>query len=191
MKGTIMKRINLVKAVLPAVAETLHRGLFNYMQRAGLILEAAHAAPASFTDTIYAVCATLPASYDAAGYAASGLTYTTIGQVESFPEFGSERTVNEFKPINGAVTKSKGAPNYGGGPMVMADIPADAGQVILKAAEASANHYSMKLTYPDGEIHYLDVLVCSWRLAQAGEGGWMKRTAAIQLCKAPVVVAAV
>lgn len=151
---------------------------------------AAHTAAASFTDTTYAICATLPATYDADGYAATGLTYTTIGKVESFPEFGSQRNVAEFRPISGAVEKSKGSPNYGGGPMVMADVPADAGQVIVKAAEASANHYSIKITYPDGEVHYLDVLVASWRLTQAAEGGFMKRTADLQLCKAPVVVAA-
>ena len=152
---------------------------------------AAHTAAASFTDTTYAISASLPATYDAAGYGATTITYTTIGRVESFPEFGSQRNVTEFRPISGAVEKLKGAPNYGGGPMVMADVPADAGQVIGKAAEASANHYSMKITYPDGEIHYLDVLVASWRLAPAAEGGVMKRTADVQLCKAPVVVAAV
>lgn len=151
---------------------------------------AAHTAAASFTDTTYAISAGLPATYDAAGYGATTITYTTIGKVESFPEFGSQRNVTEFRPIAGAVEKLKGSPNYGGGSMVMADVPADAGQVIVKAAEASANHYSMKITYSDGEVHYLDVLVAAWRLTQAAEGGVMKRTADVQLCKAPVVVAA-
>ena len=151
---------------------------------------AAHTVPAGFSDTTYAICATLPATYDAAGYAASGLTYTVIGQIESFPESGEERAINEFKPITGAVTKAKGAPNYGGGPAVMADIPADAGQTILKAACASENRYSIKVTYPDTDVHYLDVLVASWRLSQAAEGGFMKRTAGIYLCRDPVIVAA-
>jgi hypothetical protein len=84
----------------------------------------------------------------------------------------------------------KGSPDYGGGQMVMADVPADAGQVLLKAAEASANHYSMKLTFPDGEVHYLDVINAGWRLQQAQEGGIVKRVADLQLCKAPVVVVA-
>ncbi len=152
--------------------------------------QAAHTAVASFTSTTYAVSATLPATYDAAGYGATTITYTAVGKVESFPEFGSMRAVNEFKPISGDVEKSKGAPNYGGGPMVMGDVPADAGQVILKAAEASANHYSMKITYPDGEVHYIDFIATSWRLAQAAESAFMKRTCEIQLCRAPVVVAA-
>lgn len=151
---------------------------------------AAHTAAASFTDTLYYISAELPVTYDAAGYGDTGIDFALIGKVESFPEFGSMRAVNEFKPIAGGVEKSKGSPNYGGGPMVMADVPADVGQVVAKAAEASANHYSMKIVYPDGEIHYIDVLICSWRLTQAAEGTFMKRTAEVQLCKAPVVVAA-
>jgi hypothetical protein len=151
----------------------------------------AHTAAASFTDTIYAVSATLPATYDAAGYGATAMTYSTIGHVSKFVPYGSKRAVNKFTPIRGAVEKSKGAPDYGEGDMEMADIPADSGQVILKAAEASQNHYSMKITYPDGEIHYLDVIVASWQTAQAQEGTFFLRMATISICKAPVVVAAV
>jgi len=151
---------------------------------------AAHTAPAGFSDTTYGISDDLPATYDPAGYAATTVVFTTIGSVETFPEFGEDRSVTSFRPIAGSVTKVKGASDYLGGDMVMADIPADAGQVILKAAVASENHYSMKLTYPDGEIHYLDVLPSSWKLTQATEGGFMKRTCGIQLCRDPVVVAA-
>lgn len=151
----------------------------------------AHTSTASFTDTTYAISASLPATYDAAGYGATTITYTLIDRVESFPEFGATREINKFTPIKGAIEYSKGVAEYGSGPMVMADMPADPGQVILKAADASANHYSMKITYPDGEIHYLDVLVSSWQMSQAASSQFMKRTATINVCKAPVVVAAV
>lgn len=154
---------------------------------------AAHTAVAFFSDgsgTTYSVSATLPATYDAAGYGATTLTYTAIGKPKTFPQFGSKRSVQEWRPVSGGVEKGKGQPNYGGGQATFGDVPADTGQVILKAAEASSNHYSMKLTYPDGEIHYLDVLVCSWELAAASDGSPMERMCDIQLCKAPVVVAA-
>ena len=151
---------------------------------------AAHSAAASFTDTTYAISAGLPATHDAAGYAATTITYTTIGRVESFPEIGATREVNKFTPISGAVEYLKGTAEYGSGDMVLADMPTDAGQVIAKAAAASSAHYSMKITYPDGEVHYLDVLVSSWKLSQAQSGGVMKRTATISVCKDPVVVAA-
>lgn len=152
---------------------------------------AAHDSVASFTDTIYAISATLPATYDAAGYAATTMVYTTIDKVQDFPEFGGERSFNEFVPINGAVEYTKGAARYGQGPMTVGDLPADAGQVILKAAEASPNHYSMKITYSDGEVCYLDLMVGSWKLSAAKEGAAKLRTANLALCKAPVIVAAV
>lgn len=152
---------------------------------------AAHSGAASYTDTVYAISANLPATYDAAGYAATTITYTEIGRVESFPEFGATREVNKFTPIKGPVEYSKGSADYGSGPMVVADMPADAGQVIVKNANDSSAHYSMKLTFPDGEVHYLDVLVSGWQLSQASSGEFMKRTATINVCKAPVVVAAV
>lgn len=151
----------------------------------------AHSGAASYTDVTYAISAALPATYDAAGYAATTITYTEIGKVESFPEFGASREVNKFTPIKGPVEYSKGSADYGSGPMVVADMPADPGQVILKAANDSAAHYSMKLTFPDGEIHYLDVLISSWQLSSASSGEFMKRTATVNVCKAPVVVAAV
>lgn len=186
-----MKRIiNAIKAALWAVAETLHRVHLLYMERAGLILYVAHTATATFTDTTYAISASLPATYDAAGYGVTTITYTLIGRVQDFTPYGSKRETGTFKPIAGAVEKYKGAPNYGDGDLVCADVPADAGQVILKAAEASPNHYSMKITYSDGEVHYLDVLVSSWVLAGGKENTPLTRTATLGICKAPVVVVA-
>lgn len=186
-----MKRIKLlVQHLFAAVADTLHRLSLGYMQRMGLLLSVAHTAAASFTDTIYAISATLPATYDAAGYGSTTITYTTIGRVQDFTTYGSKRGVTKFQPIAGAVEKLKGAPDYGDGDLVCADMPVDAGQVILKAAEVSPNHYSMKITYPDGEIHYLDVINTSWVLTPAKEGQVMLRTATLGICKAPVVVAA-
>ena len=152
---------------------------------------AAHTFVASYTDAIYAISATLPDTYDAAGYASTDLVYTTIGKVKTFIPYGSKRPINEWAPIRGAVEYSKGAPRYGSADMTLGDVPADAGQVIMKAAEASANHYSMKITYPDGEVHYLDILVAGWQLVQAGEGVFMERMCTLSVCKDPVVVAAV
>ena len=150
----------------------------------------AHTAVASHTDAVYAISASLPATYDAAGYGATTITYTAIGKVSDFLPYGSKRNVSEFVPIAGAVEFTKGAPRYGQGSLVMGDVPADAGQVILKAADASSNHYSMKITYPDSEVHYLDLLVSGWELSGGKEGAPMIRTATLNICKAPVVVAA-
>lgn len=151
---------------------------------------AAHTTPSQLTDTTYAICATLPATYDAAGYGATSLTYTEIGSVESFGAYGAKRPVNKFQPIRGAVSKAKGAPDYGDIEMMFAYIVGDAGQVIVKAADASSNHYSIKVTYPDGEVHYLDVLVCGFEYSAAKEGEFAKVATTLAVCRAPVVVAA-
>lgn len=151
----------------------------------------AHTAVASHTDAVYAISATLPLTYDAAGYGSTLVTYTAIGKIQDFLPYGSKRNVNEFVPINGPVEYTKGAPRYGSGDMMMGDIPADAGQVILRAAEVSANHYSLKITYADGEIHYMDVINSSWVLSGGKEGAPVIRTAMLSICKPPVIVAAV
>lgn len=151
----------------------------------------AHSSAASFTDTTYAISAVLPATYDAAGYAASTITYTIIGKVSDFPTYGSTRSESTFNPINGPVEKVFGTSNFGGGDLIMADIPADVGQVILKAAELTPNtHFSLKITLPDSETHYLDVSIGGWALSAAKEGSVMTRTAKMAIHKRPVVVAA-
>ena len=152
---------------------------------------AAHDFVASHTDAIYAISATKPVTYDAAGYGSTLMVYTVIGKVQDFLTYGSKRNVNEWVPINGPVEYTKGAPRYGSGDLNVGDLPSDPGQVILKAAEVSPNHYSVKVTYPDGEIHYLDVINSSWTLSGGKEGAPMIRTAMLSVCRQPVIVAAV
>jgi hypothetical protein len=186
-----MNRITmLLQGLFAAVSDTLHGVMLRYMEWLGATRYVAHTAAASFTDTLYYISANLPATYDQAGYAATTVTWTLIGKVQDFPTYGSQRDVTTFKPIAGSVEKLKGVADYGSGDLNCADVPADAGQIILKAAEASPNHYSMRAIYPDNEIAYFDVLVSSWRLAPAKQGDVMIRTGMINFCKAPVIVAA-
>lgn len=149
-----------------------------------------HVAADSHTDAIYLISAALPITYDAAGYGATTITWTAVDRVSDFIEYGSSREINKFTPIRGPIEFSKGVPDYGSGQMIMADMPADPGQILLKAADASQSHYSMKITYPDGEIHYLDTLISGWRLSAAKSGQFKMRNATVNVCKAPVVVAA-
>lgn len=187
-----MKSIKLfLQSLFAAVCEPLRPIVYGYLEFMGAVRYAAHTAVASHTDALYYVSAGLPATYDAAGYGATTITWTLIGKVSDFLPYGSKRNVSEFVPITGAVEYTKGAPRYGQGDMMMGDVPADAGQVILKAAELSSNHYSLKIVYPDTETHYLDGIVSGWVLSPAKEGAPVVRTATINICRAPVVVAAV
>ena len=144
----------------------------------------------AITGSTYAICATLPATYDAAGYGLTSLIYTVVGSVESVTNYGSKRSVTTFIPINGAVQKVKGAPDYGVMSVMYGDVPTDAGQIIVKASEASMNHYSLKITYPDGEIHFLDVLNSSYEYEGAKAGDVKKVMATLNICMPPVIIPA-
>lgn len=144
----------------------------------------------SLTGATYAISAALPATYDSTGYAATTQVYTEIGSVESVTQYGSKRAVSTFMPIKGAVQKTKGSPDYGAMTVTYGDVPTDAGQIICLAAEASPNHYSLKITYADGEVHYLDILSSSYEYEGSKAGDVKKIGTIMNICKAPVVVAA-
>jgi hypothetical protein len=179
-----------VRPLVSAVFKPVHTALWKYMLRSGLVYAAGHTSTETMTGTVYSISAGLPATYDASGYGATTITWTVIGSVINFMPYGADRDVQKIKPINGAVEKIKGQADYGDGDLVASYLPVDPGQVILKAAEASPNHYSMKITYPDGEIHYLDIIVASFKYPGAKEAEPFLLTCKLGVCKAPVVVAA-
>ena len=117
--------------------------------QASQLQQTAHIGPAALAGTIFAVSATVPATFDAAGFTASGMDYVTITNVKSFPKIGSKRSETTWTPINGDSTHLFGTPNYGGGDVTVADVPGDAGVVILKAAEATPSNLAWKITFPD------------------------------------------
>lgn len=188
---------------MKSITEPLVSAVLKALQDAGIVpagmqptpcqqQQAAHTAIEPATGTTYAVSATLPATYDAAGYAATTITYTAIGKVQTFPEIGLNRAVGTFQPIASAVEKFDGTPNYGGGDAMIGDVVGDAGQAILKtASEATTRaHVSIKVTRPDTAVAYLDCLVSSWQLSQAQENTPYVRKCHIEICREPVIVAA-
>ena len=153
--------------------------------------QTAHIGPASLAGTIIAVSATVPATFDLAGFTASGIDYVTITNVKTFPKIGSKRNVTDWVPINGDATHIIGTPNYGGGDMVVADVPSDAGVVILKAAEAAPNNLAMKITFPDSEVMYLWLLVSSFEYSFGDNSAVKELSVMLSVQKRPVIVAAV
>ena len=143
----------------------------------------------SLAGTVMAVSAGLPATYDAAGYGATSITYTTVGEVESIGEHGVTAAVTEFTPIDtSTVTKVKGSKNYGTLPLTMGALPSDGGQDILELAAESNNHYSIKLTYQDTSIHYLDVLVSKFAQVNGAVDDIAKIACELAVCRIPVIV---
>ncbi|MES2787671.1 MAG: phage tail tube protein [Pseudomonadota bacterium] len=148
--------------------------------------------PVSLTGATLAISATLPTTYDAAGYGATAMVYTLIGEVENYGNHGGTKTITEFTPVStGIVTKIAGSKNYGTMTLMMASIPSDAGQVLLDAAFESTAHYSVKMTYPSGRIHYMDVLVAKNENQDGAANDTQKLAVDFALCKKPIKVAAV
>lgn len=135
------------------------------------------------------ISATLPETYDEAGYTSTDIVFTDIGEVENYGNHGMTATIITFTPVDtGVVAKVKGSKDYGTMSMMFGHLPGDAGQAIVAAAAESTNHYSAKITYQDGEVHYLDVLVAK-RENQDGTANDVQRLAVdFAICRRPVVV---
>lgn len=139
-----------------------------------------------------AISASIPATYDAAGYGASSMVYTEIGEIENHGTHGMSATITEFTPVDTAtVTKVKGSKNYGNKTLTLGSVPSQAGQVLLDEAAESNNHYSLKMTYPSGAIHYMDVLIAKAEYINGAVNDVTKRSFDAAVCRKPVVVPAV
>lgn len=166
--------------------------IFNYMHRTGLLLcMAENTVPVTLSGATLSISAELPATYDAAGYADTGIDWTLIGNIENFGNHGGTATITEFTAVGDAIVqKMKGSKNYGTMTLSMAHIPTDVGQVICEAAFESNNHYSAKMTYPSGRIHYLDVLVAKNENQDGAVNDTQKYAVDFAICRKPVKVAA-
>lgn len=142
------------------------------------------------------ITATLPATYDAAGYGAT-ISWTLIGQVENYGNYGGASNVVKFIPVDtGTVNKQKGSTDYGSMSLMMASLPSDVGQILLNTAFGSTAHYSIKLIYPlrtgeaTHEIHYMDALIAKREFQDGTVDNIMKLAIDLEICRAPVIVAA-
>jgi hypothetical protein len=137
------------------------------------------------------ITAGIPATYDQAGYESTDVTptWTEITEVENFGNHGGSATITEFTPVATAtVAKVKGSKNYGKMTCMCGYKPGDAGQVIVRAAFESTAHYSVKVDYQDGEVHYLDVLISKAENQDGAVNDVQKLGFDMDLCRAPVIV---
>lgn len=151
----------------------------------------------SLSGATLAISAALPATYDSAGYGATGVVFTLVGEIENFGNHGVNKTITNFTAVADAfVQKLAGAKDYGTMALVVGNVPADAGQTIIDAASESTAHYSVKIQYPagagesTGEIHYLDVIVAKREWQDGAVNDTRKCAVDLAICRKPVVVAA-
>jgi hypothetical protein len=108
--------------------------------------------------TTFGISATVPATFDEAGYEA--LTFTTIGSIEDGGEHGREFAEVTFNPIDTRGTrKFKGSFNEGSKTLSIAYDSSDAGMALLKLALNSDSDYSFEVTYPNGDIDWFQAKV--------------------------------
>lgn len=144
----------------------------------------------SWAGAVLAISASLPATYNAAGYGATAMVYTAIGQVENYGDHGVVAAVVTFTPVDTAVVaKVKGSKDYGSMTVVLGCLPSDAGQDIVQLAAESQNRYSLKITYPDTSKHYMDVLVSEFVDMGGAVNDVHKIRAKFEICRVPVIVA--
>ncbi len=150
----------------------------------------------SMSGAALAICAALPDTYDATGYQSTDLIFTAIGEIESFGPHGLKSNIIKFTSVTtGVVEKVKGSKDYGTSAYTIANIPSDAGLIILAAASESNNRYSAKMTYPQGtgmtsEVHYFDVLVSDYQYQDGTVDTVQKLSVTLEICRRPVIVAA-
>lgn len=150
----------------------------------------------SLTGATLSISATLPATYDQAGYESTDIVWTAVGKVEDMGEHGGSKTISTFIDVEtGTVNKVGGSIDWGQMNVVLGNLAGDSGQQLMRTAMANRNtHYSIKVAYDDAgavtdEVHYLDVIVGSF-VNQDGNADNVRRVnVQLAVCKQPVIVA--
>lgn len=97
--------------------------------------------------TTFAISTTSTTSDDASTVTA--LTFTGVAKVETIPEFGPSAATITFTGLDGKVIKRKGARDAGDIVVTFANVPGDAGQEAMIAAETTKLKYAFKVTAAD------------------------------------------
>lgn len=118
----------------------------------------------------------LPADMDQATWDAV-TSWVQVSEIASIGARGVKRNIIEYKSLEGVICKAKGSTNYGTMTFNAADVPSDAGQVLMTEAVASNLNYPFKIEHDDTPagvgstptIEYFPGMVGSWGMAQAGD----------------------
>lgn len=113
--------------------------------------------------SIFKISAGVPATFNAAGYQA--LSYTLVGEITDFGEFGREYSLVTHNPVNNRSTqKFKGSFNEGAMTLQLGLDTDDAGQILCKQAVNSDNNYAVEVTTQNGDKYYFQCQVMSFKV---------------------------
>ena len=139
----------------------------------------------TLVETTISVSASLPATFDGAGYAA--LTFSAIGQVTDWTPGGQVYNVVTSNPIAQRSTdKYKGTFNNGADSITVNRDDDDAGQVIIQAALVDDADYSFEVTYQDGTIDYFTGKVVSFDTVAGGADSIVQKTISLERTRSTV-----
>jgi len=139
----------------------------------------------TLVETTISVSASLPATFDATGYAA--LTFSAIGQVTDWTPGGQVYNVVTSNPIAQRSTdKYKGTFNNGADSITVNRDDDDAGQVIIQAALTSDADQSFEVTYQDGTIDYFTGKVVSFDTVAGGADSIVQKTISLERTRSTV-----
>lgn len=139
----------------------------------------------TLVETTISVSASLPATYDAAGYGA--LTFTAVGQVTDWTAGGQVYNVVTSNPIAQRGTdKYKGTFNNGADSITVNRDDDDAGQVIIQAALTSDADQAFEVTYQDGTIDYFTGKVVSFDTVAGGADSIVQKTIQLERTRSTV-----
>jgi len=132
--------------------------------------------------SILRISAGVPATFDNAGYVA--LTFTTVGEITNFGEFGREWQVVNHNPVALRGTQKLKSTFDPGELTIQLGIDTDdAGQILVEAALASISLYAFVLVTPSlpatqADKYYFQGYVRSFR-KNFSEGGTVTSAAAV------------
>ena len=139
----------------------------------------------TLVETTISVSASLPATFDGAGYAA--LTFSAIGQVTDWTPGGQVYNVVTSNPIAQRSTdKYKGTFNNGTDSITVNRDDDDAGQLIILAALTDDADYSFEVTYQDGTIDYFTGKVVSFDTVAGGADSIVQKTIQLERTRSTV-----
>lgn len=134
----------------------------------------------STATTTLKISAGVPATFDAAGYAA--LSYTAVGEITNFGEFGREFNLVTHNPIATRGTqKLKGSFNEGQLALQLGLDTDDAGQILMKAAALSDSLYAFLITTANGDKYYFQGLTMGFKVGLNDVNSVSSATANIEI----------
>lgn len=135
----------------------------------------------------FSISAGVPATFDATGYAA--LTYTVVGEITDFGEFGREYTLVTHNPVSTRGTaKFKGSFNEGAMTLQLGLDTDDAGQILCKTASKSDADYAVTVETQNGDKYYFQCKVMSFKVGVGDVNKITSATIMVEITTSPTGV---